>query len=416
MSERAAILAGSAALRCAAALVGLASVLAPGCSCEAPRADAGQAPVEDAASRPDSASLPDAGHAEDSGSGPDRDGATPDGAPADAAPDDGASPDRSGPDASHSIYGIFGWSAGAAAAIMSGKQGFSVEFLRSEVEWADSGWWNSRMNDYAAMIAEGFTPITRLSYGPSMMPADPALCDGTGGDDFAQRAAAMAVAIRDRHGAVARRFIVGNEPNHPAEGELDVADYARCYLQVYQKIKAAWPAAVVMPAAVAPWAPKDYDCQGNSACTGLGQPWLRYYFGLVLAVGAAADAYDMHTYGGRDGDRDPYDDGNSSFGAFEVALAANNAAYPNHKPVYITEFNNGANGNAYSYDGSWAGFVQAAYRRVNDYNSQAGAGRVRSLCWFTYDLAGWEFFNLTSHDQARSDFQWTTANTSYRAP
>ena len=69
---------------------------------------------------------------------------------------------------------------------------------------------------------------------------------------FAAKAANMVLDIYQRHGAAARRFIVGNEPNHPAEGELEVEEYVDCDLQVYQAIKAAWPQAVVMSASVAP--------------------------------------------------------------------------------------------------------------------------------------------------------------------
>jgi len=400
---------------CSRHLLGaLAALLAT--ACQAGVGPGGEGGTYRDAGREDAA-APARDAALDTGTGElDASGALPDAGAADASRLD-AGPPPPPPDPPRSIYGIFGWSRGAGPALLADKRGWSVEFLRTEVELRDAGWWAARMSDYGEMIREGFTPITRISYGaPGMMPAEASRCDGVGGDDFAVRAAELAVALRDRYGDEVRRLIIGNEPNHPAEGALPIDRYVSCYLAVYRAIKAAWPRAIVMPATVAPWAPRDYACGGDAACASLAQPWERYYFGLVAGVGAEADAYDMHTYGGRGGDRDPYDDGDFGFGAFERALEVMDLAYPNAKPVYITEFNHGAEGPAYAYDGSWTGFVQRAFARIDDFNAGAGRGRIRALCWFTYDLDGWAHYNLSANARAREDFLATTTSTDYRAP
>ena len=124
----------------------------------------------------------------------------------------------------------------------------------------------------------------------------------------------------------------------------------------------------------------------------------------------------MHTYGGREGDSDPADDGYWGFEYLQTQIEIIDAAGGSHLPIYLTEFNTAAggwtvvDGEAQMLDGYSAGWMQKAFDYVVDLDTSLGGCRIRAACWFVYDLAGWGGFSLVNLPTALSDFTDATAS------
>ncbi|RME01577.1 MAG: hypothetical protein D6812_07815, partial [Deltaproteobacteria bacterium] len=289
------------------------------------------------------------------------------------------------PAASPFIYGIHSWSPGAAT-LLEGKKGWTTETILA-TDPID-------VARYDQMIAEGYSIILRINNGynnAGTIPLDPADYPA-----FASRCGSIAATLGDR----VRVYVIGNEMNAPYEGDgtngIPADDYVLCFRMTRNAIKAAAPGAIVLPGAVANWNP-----QPILGCSGPYEyPWDNYLHCLVTELGNDTDGYTVHTYGGRGGDPDPRDDGYWGFGNYKDQIRIIDAAGGADRPIYITEFNHAANGwhtsNGQNYpnDPYPDGWIEKAFQDIDAYNAQNRC-RIKALCWFTYDLDGWQGFNLT---------------------
>ncbi|MFZ5481838.1 MAG: hypothetical protein ACOZNI_34070 [Myxococcota bacterium] len=300
------------------------------------------------------------------------------------------------------LYGIHTWSAGASA-ILSGKRGWSTETI--------TAWESVDVARYEAMRDEGFTPILRINNGYC--------CEGTiplDGDytAFCEAAAAQALALD----GVVDHFVIGNEMNSIWEGDgsrgFTPSEYAACYRECVRKIHAVRPDAQVLVGAVACWNDQ------TSASGPYGYDFDNYWHELIEKTYDVADGVAVHTYGGRGGDADPADDGYWGFQYLDTQLDIIDAAGGGALPIYVTEFNHAAGGWTSSGGENWPtdayadGWIQKAFAYVDAVNAARGC-RIEAATWFTYDLAGWAGFNLTTLTTAREDFAEATATTNFRA-
>ncbi len=273
-------------------------------------------------------------------------------------------------------------------------------------------------SDYSALTNNGFGVIVRLNNGYG---SDGTLPNSSQYDVFAQQCASFVTASRG-----ARIWIIGNETNLAGErpgntgandGEVITPDkYAQCFGKCRKAIKQLvghaddW----VIPAAPAPW---------NNQTTYPGNPsgdWVKYFQDLltqIMLLNAKPDALALHTY----------THGLSpSFITSEVKMDAPFANYHKHfrayrdflgvvpaalktLPVLITE--------AQPADPDWwrnqnVGWVQAAYKEINDWNATAANQAIQALClfrWFTGDVR----WSISDKAAVQDDFR-TALQTNYR--
>ncbi|MBI3180916.1 MAG: hypothetical protein HYZ28_02095 [Myxococcales bacterium] len=310
-----------------------------------------------------------------------------------------AGPTVCGP--SRFIYGIHSWNPGASA-LMSGKKGWAVEIMLVE-DPNRAG--PAHLSRYDAIIAEGFEPITWLEWSWTTVPYWTSGCP-----TFAGGSADAAVKL----GARSKVFVLGNETNlkYGRTREVTVAEYVSCYQAARSAIRSVRPEAQVLVQAVGPWNPET-DC-ASGPYDHTAERWKNYLHCIVQSLGAGADGYAVHAYGGRNGDRDPSDDGEWGFGVFEATLAVIDGAYAGAAalPVHLTEWNIHADGTWPAYDATWSGFIGKAFDRLGSWNA-AHAYRIKSASYFTYDLQGWEKTNLTASATALADFKSATSSSSY---
>lgn len=235
---------------------------------------------------------------------------------------------------------------------------------------------------YTNEQARRVTPIVRLNWshhGAGTIPPDPA--------DWDRFAWLCANYVR---GCMNVNWItIGNEPNLRVEWGKDdpitPQQYAACYRQVYDAIKAVSPDVLIAPAAVGPW---NVDA---------GIDWIEYFKRMVDAIGPErVDWINLHTYSRgyepravTDNTRmdAPYSAYFNGFRSYLDFLAAVPAEL-RHLPVHITE----ANGNG-PWPDSNTGWVQAAYAEIDRNNRLASTQKIYSLClfrWPKFDTA-WQF-------------------------
>ena len=301
-----------------------------------------------------------------------------------------------GPGAPGLIYGIHDWNPGADG-IFHGKRGWTVESVNTANYPFDF------QPSEAQQASEKFGLIIRINkQAGQTVPTNSAEFDA-----FATAAAGKVNQFKQW----CNTWIIGNEMNASFEGAVPYASYVDVYRRCKQQIEAVQPDAIVLVGAVAPW---------NSTQNPGGpyaHAWLNYMHQLVTALGAEADGYAIHAYGGRSGDSDPRDDNYWGFGVFKdwmTVIDSNSMA--RNAGVYLTEFNHAADGDS-NGDG-WpnvaypAGFIQKAYEAINTWN-ETHAHRISCACWFAYDNGGFPGYDLTLLSTARSDFEYVTQNTHY---
>jgi hypothetical protein len=307
------------------------------------------------------------------------------------------------PLAPQGIYGIHSWSEGASG-LLGGRRGWTTETITA-AESVD----RSR---FRAMVDEGYTPILRINHGYSGTGTIPLDGDYAG---FCASAAAMALELD----GLVDHFIIGNEMNAIWEGDgvtgIAVSDYADCFAQCADAIHAVRPDAQVLVGAVGCW-------NNQTAATG---PYVydfdNYWYELIQRTRTSADGVSVHTYGGRDGDPDPRDDGYWGFEYLQTQIEIIDAAGGGDLPIYVTEFNTAADGwyvedgEAQMEDGYPDGWMQKAFEYVDTLNGTLGGCRIRAACWFVHDLVGWGGFSLVNLPTAWDDFVESTTDTDYRA-
>ncbi len=304
------------------------------------------------------------------------------------------------------IYGIHFWSS-SAVSMMNGKGGWTVENMQSN-EWS----WN--VSRFQQIYNSGFTIICRLNYRAGY--AVPGTNDEAGRATYA---AECAQAVQNL-GPYCHIWIIGNECNLPGEGNIDPAWYAKVYSGAtdgntcWDKIHAVQPHAIVLVAGIANWAP-DF---------GYGD-WKQYTRNTYNALDARkVDGFSVHTYGEHSSwgsEVDPRYDGEVGFQSYRYFVQEIDRRFPD-RPIYITETNTAANGTDYppqQYYNTWIqDWMQKAFQEINAWNSDKNDHKINCLCWFVHATGfGWDSFALESNSgsmpDARGDFSWTTANTSY---
>jgi len=127
------------------------------------------------------------------------------------------------------VFGIHTWDWGADLDVMSWQTGWTLEANLAH-EWPNVG------GRYAPMCAEGFTIVQRLDYSwESTIPPDPSLYA-----TFAQNCATHWAGELKQY---CRYYLIGNEVDL---FDVTPADYANCFVQVRDAIKAEQPNAKVI--------------------------------------------------------------------------------------------------------------------------------------------------------------------------
>ncbi len=299
------------------------------------------------------------------------------------------------------IYGIHSWNSGAGG-LLNGRSGWSVEVVNTDT------WPYDLTTAQAQQIrSEGWTLIIRINkFFGDTVPKDSAQFDAF--------AAACAAKVQT-FSPWCDTWIIGNEMNADFEGNVPVATYAEVYRRCRAAIHAVQPDATVLVAAVAPW---------NASQTGTGpyasnRQWLNYFYELVHNLGAEADGFAIHAYGGRSGDTDPRDDSEMGFGVYKRWMEIITGYAPTaSKPVFLTEMNHAADGQKpgqagyplYSYP---AGYIQKLYEEINNWNQAHNNARIRCAAWFSYANGGFPGYNISNNSQMASDFSQTTSTTRY---
>lgn len=301
-------------------------------------------------------------------------------------------------DASH-IYGIHSWGDGAGG-LLQGKTGWTVEVVNTDA------WPYDLTPEQAQRIRnEGWSLIIRINkFFGQTVPENPA--------EFDAFAAACAQKVQT-FSPWCHIWILGNEMNADFEGAVSVATYEEVYRRARAAIHAVQPEAIVLAAAVAPW---------NASTTGAGpyaanRQWLNYFYDLSHRLGADADGFALHAYGGRGGDTDPRDDDEMGFGVYKkwMEILTGNPATAN-APVYLTEMNHAADGQSatagypkYAYP---AGYMQKLFEEIGTYN-QTHANPIRAACWFSYANGGFPGYNISTNSNMSYDFRDATAQTNW---
>lgn len=308
------------------------------------------------------------------------------------------------PGVPQNIYGIHTWTNGASG-IFSGKRGWTTELVYTHI----SPSWNLTPAQAQQIAGENLELLLRLDYSADTL-AEPIPLNSANWDTFASECAAKATAFKQ----YCRFYIIGNEMNADFLRNVPAATTVEVYRRCRTAIHAVQPEAVVIVPAVAPWnsgrdAAYPYSAYSPSR-------WLNYMYEMVSTLGADADAYAIHAYGGRGGDSDPRDDNEMGFGAFKKWMEIiDGNAYARSVPVFLTEFNHAADGQRapgipkYDYV---AGYIQKGFEAVNTWNMQNGY-QIKCACWFSYANGGFPGYNITGNSQMQSDFSWTTQNTNY---
>jgi hypothetical protein len=254
--------------------------------------------------------------------------------------------------------------------------------------------------NYRPWSDRGLGPIARLNhgYGRAGTIPRPALYAS-----FAHRVRNWVEASEGCH-----IWIIGNEPNHPQERPDGQAitpyTYATCFNPCREQIHSlpGHEDDQVTLAAIAPW---------NNQTTYPGNPsgdWIQYFQNAIRSIrqlGGDIDAIALHTYThGADPDLVfsdakmglPFQDYHYSFRAYRDFMRA----IPDdlaHLPVYITETNQDV-----PWENANRGWVQNAYREINDWNTGAQNQQIRALVLYRWQFDRW---HIDDKFAVQADFQ-----------
>jgi hypothetical protein len=265
--------------------------------------------------------------------------------------------------------------------------------------------WETHGRDYGPWADKGFGVIARFQHdwapGGTIPTPDKY-------DDFAQRVGNYVAASQGCH-----IWLIGNEPNleweWPQGQPITPEQYAQCYAKCWQQIhsRPGHENDQVVAAAVGPWNIRT-KYPGNES-----GDWVQYFGDMLAAIreqGVPVDAISVHTY---TQDYDPHRD-LSDLVFSEVKMEDGFDRYYKHfrayqdfmraiprdlrrVPVYLTEANR---------NGPWTdhntGWIQNAYREINDWNSAPGNQQIR--CLILYRWADDEYF-IKGKDEVIKDWR-----------
>jgi hypothetical protein len=241
--------------------------------------------------------------------------------------------------------------------------------------------------DYRPWTDHGYGAIARLNhgYGEAGTIPLPEHYDG-----FARRVRNWVNASRG-----CSIWVIGNEMNHGQErpdGQPITPDlYALCFTKCWQQIHSlpGHDLDQVAIGAVAPWNnTTSYD--GNTS-----GDWVRYMLDIVRAVrelGGGIDAITLHTYThGTDPGlvfseakmTAPFQDRHFQFRAYQDFMRAIPREL-RRLPVYITETDQD-----HPWENANRGWVQNAYREINDWNTTPGNQQIRALVLYRWQFDKW---------------------------
>lgn len=191
-------------------------------------------------------------------------------------------------------------------------------------------------------------------------------------------------------------WVIGNEMNHgqerPEGQPITPEQYAQCYHKCWQQIHSlpGHDEDQVAIGAVAPW---------NNTTPYEGNPsgdWIQYMLDIIHAVrelGAEIDAITLHTYThGSDPNlvfseakmAAPFQNRHFQFRTYQDFLRAIPREL-RHVPVYITETDQDV-----PWENANRGWVQNAYREINDWNSTPGHQQIRALVLYRWQFDKWQ--------------------------
>jgi hypothetical protein len=242
--------------------------------------------------------------------------------------------------------------------------------------------------DYRPWTDQGFGAIARLNNGYGSAGTIP---EPHNYDRFSQRVRNWVQASAGCH-----IWVIGNEMNHGQErpnGKLITPHmYAECYAKCWTRIHnlPGHEDDQVAVGAVAPWN-NTTSYQGNE-----GGDWIRYFQDILHAIrqqGVGVDAIALHTYThGSDPNlvfsnakmAAPFQDYHFQFRAYRDFMHA----IPKdlrHLPVYITETDQDV-----PWENANRGWVQNAYREIDDWNAQPDRQQIRSLVLYRWQFDKWQ--------------------------
>ncbi|MBN1582838.1 MAG: N-acetylmuramoyl-L-alanine amidase [Anaerolineae bacterium] len=236
--------------------------------------------------------------------------------------------------------------------------------------------------DYTKWSDRGFGIIVRVNhdYFPGGTIPEPQHYDA-----FAQRVRNF---VKNSRGAYI--WIIGNEMNHvqerPREQKITPQLYAQCYKKCWDQIHSipGHEHDQVAVGSVAPWNPTT-TYPGNE-----GGDWVRYFVDIlreIKALGCPIDAITHHTYThGSDPNlifsegkmNPPFQNYHYHFRSYRDFMEATPPDFRN-VPVYITETDEDE-----EWENANRGWVQNAYKEINDWNTTPGNQQIRALILYRW--------------------------------
>ena len=237
-------------------------------------------------------------------------------------------------------------------------------------------------HDYRQWTERGFGVIARLNHGYGAAGTLP----------LPQFYDAFAMRVRNfvANSPGCHIWVIGNEMNHGQErpeGQIITPDrYAACYKKCWDQIHNLPDREhdQVAIGAVAPWN-NTTAYPGNES-----GDWIKYYTDIVHAIGefgCPIDAITLHTYThGHDPAlvtneqkmNPPFQDRHYNFRSYRDFLEATPPEL-RHVPVYITETDEDQ-----PWENANRGWVQSAYKEIDDWNSTPGHQQIRTLVLYRW--------------------------------
>ncbi len=299
---------------------------------------------------------------------------------------------------------IFGMHDPGAEALLSaaGKTGWVVVAVKVNPPDSDG--------NFTALANAGLGVIVRLNNGYD---SEGTLPQSAQYDAFADQVENF---VQSSSGA--NIWIIGNETNLAWErpgnsngqgGEVITPDkYAQCFAKCRAHIKRLpghaddW----VVPAAPAPW---------NNQTTYPGNPagdWVKYFQDILTQctqLGAKPDALALHAYthgmnpaliSSEDKMGAPFQNYHSQFRTYRDFLGATPTSLKT-VPVFVTE--------TQSADPDWwqnsnLGWIQAAYKEINDWNAASTHQPIQALCLFRWQT-GEPKWSISDKGALQADFR-----------
>lgn len=292
---------------------------------------------------------------------------------------------------------IFGMHDPAGGPIIqnAGKPGWVVASIKVNPPDTDG--------NYSALANAGIGVIARLNNGYE---ADGTLPPAAQYDQFAQQCAALVAGSKG-----VSIWIIGNETNSSAEWPghnqpISAASLAQCFAKCRAKIRALpghandW----VIPSAPAPWNAESGD-------------WVKYFQDTLtqcIALGQKPDALAIHTYSRAmdpgtvttESRMDPpFQMYHNNFRTYRDFLAVVPVSLKT-VPVFITETQ------VQWWQNQNTGWVQAAFKEINDWNAIQTNQPIQALCLFRWER-GNNDWSISDKAAIQDDYRAAMLN-SYR--